>query len=175
MSVFSKTMVAVFLVSLSVAASAKIYKWTDANGQVQYTQTPPPENVETKEMKVDAEKASTTSKPSSAMKKGASKKESQPVSDDVVGKKCDVALDKMNEIITTVEDMMNDPMLTADLPSDELAEKKQEMEQVKNQLSGYSKEECISEYKEGTESRGMVDCLNKGGGVFGLMMCLRPD
>lgn len=38
-----------FIISLS--ANAKMYKWVDENGQVQYTQSPPPGDIEVKEIK----------------------------------------------------------------------------------------------------------------------------
>jgi hypothetical protein len=38
-------------VSAALAAPQKIYKWTDANGQVHYTSTPPPTTVKAQELK----------------------------------------------------------------------------------------------------------------------------
>jgi len=49
----TKQTILIFLLSLTVIspAMAKIYKWTDANGKMHYTSTPPPANIKVKESK----------------------------------------------------------------------------------------------------------------------------
>jgi hypothetical protein len=47
----------VLLAALPGIATAAIYKWVDENGQVQYTETPPPGGIEASEMKPPPEPA----------------------------------------------------------------------------------------------------------------------
>lgn len=49
----TKQNILICLLSLTVIspAMAKVYKWTDANGKLHYTSTPPPTNIKVKESK----------------------------------------------------------------------------------------------------------------------------
>jgi hypothetical protein len=51
MKIHARTVALMLLGILPGVAHAAMYKWVDENGQVQYTQTPPPGNIEATEIK----------------------------------------------------------------------------------------------------------------------------
>jgi hypothetical protein len=46
-----RSLIALALLLLAPIATAQIYKWTDANGTVQYSETPPPQGTKFKQVK----------------------------------------------------------------------------------------------------------------------------
>lgn len=60
------TGVCLLLTALSFSAQAEIYKWTDANGVIQYTQTPPPDPSKAKDIQQEIDLSSGTSHKQSA-------------------------------------------------------------------------------------------------------------
>lgn len=52
MTPLTRRFAVLLLGALPGIASAAVYKWVDENGQVQYSQTPPPGGIETQEIKV---------------------------------------------------------------------------------------------------------------------------
>ena len=54
-------MVLIFIITVASGSSAAMYKWVDADGNVQYTQSPPPGDIEAETIKpppsVDSDKA----------------------------------------------------------------------------------------------------------------------
>jgi hypothetical protein len=79
-----RSLIALTLLLLAPIASAQIYKWTDASGTVQYSETPPAQGVKYKEVKtigsaqpVDAPAAAATAAGNSA----ASANSAKPMAD----------------------------------------------------------------------------------------------
>lgn len=60
---------------VALPASAQMYKWVDSNGQVHYSDKPPPSNVKTEELRPPAQAAAT---PTSTAEGGAKKDAAKP-------------------------------------------------------------------------------------------------
>ena len=57
MTILTRSCALLLLGILPATAPAAVYKWVDENGQVQYTQTPPPGDIEATELKPPPEPA----------------------------------------------------------------------------------------------------------------------
>lgn len=60
------------MLCLALPASAQMYKWVDANGKVQYSDTPPPKNIKSEKLRDPAPAASA---PAASDGKGGAKKD----------------------------------------------------------------------------------------------------
>jgi hypothetical protein len=58
---------------VALPASAQMYKWVDSNGQVHYSDKPPPSNVKTEELRPAAQASTPAATAEGGAKKGAAK------------------------------------------------------------------------------------------------------
>lgn len=146
----------VALLTISTSSNAKIYKWVDEAGKTHYTATPPPQNIESKEMKVKNGQASESKSTKAEPKKELTKDEQKEITADAE-EDCKEAIEKLPAIFENIEDITKMAYSFGSISKEDHDKTIGEIEKAKETKPTLS--ECLTDYKEDETDRELVQCL----------------
>lgn len=157
MKIINKPLLKMILISLSLTipsvTMAKVYKWTDEQGKVHYTATPPPAKLKTKskEFKVNKVKSSSLTNSSS------SSEDTDTNSEKFAVNKCEKALEKVPQLLKQMEKVVEEAYSTGKISEKDYKlaniHIKEERSKPKATVS-----ECLKDYNAGGREKN--DILN---------------
>ena len=161
-----------FWLPLSVLAAPAVYKWTDENGQVHFSSTPPPENMKKAEQVAVRESYQPDAPASSgwSQKSAATNEAGEQTSG--AAAQCRKAMDNMESVMAGAQRDIEFAKETGRGQSLDLDTVINDLKKARAQLSSVSVQDCILGYENSTKSKQETDCLARIEGLRQMSACL---
>ncbi|WP_044870352.1 DUF4124 domain-containing protein [Pseudomonas sp. LFM046] len=168
---------AALAVLLVQPVSAQVYQWRDANGKLQFTDTPPPQSrvVETQDLHVNSMDA-VHAKQAESVPEVEAAAEAPKLNPGQLQQKgmqqCSTAITRMPSLINETQKRGRDSVKQQKITQNQLDKAMYEMDDFYKGLKR-NERECISEYVASEKSRNSIDCLADTPDVVTFGQCMK--